>query len=270
MKIHPSAIVEPGATLAEDVEVGPYSLIGEHVVLGSGCRVGVHCVLEGYTTVGMNNYFYTGVVIGSIPQDLKYKGEKTSIEIGNNNNFREFVTVNRGTVEGGGKTRIGNNIHIMAYTHIAHDCEIHDGVIIANGGTLGGHVEIGEKAILGGLVGIHQFVRIGKLSIIAACSKATQDVIPFSTVFGNPARVYGLNQVGLNRAGISKEIQRDLKRTLHLLFGAGLSRKEALEEIRLQCGESAEVKELVAFIQSSQRGICTRVRHPMKEMSWND
>lgn len=270
MNIHSTAIIHPGAELSDDVTVGPYSIVGPHVVIGKGCFIGSHCVLEGETRIGENNRFYTGAVIGTIPQDLKYRGQRTSLEIGNNNNFREYVTVNCGTVEGGGKTRIGSNAHIMAYSHIAHDCVIQDGVIIANAGTLGGHVEIGERAIVGGLVGIHQFVRIGKLSIIGACSKAAQDVIPFSAVIGTPVRVYGLNQVGLNRAGISEEVQRDLKQALHLLFGEGLSQKEALEEIQKSCGESGEVKELVAFIESSKRGISTRVRHRTEELSWNE
>lgn len=270
MTIHPTAIIHPGAHLADDVTVGPYSLIGPKVTVGKGCVIASHCILEGNTRIGENNRFYTGAVIGTIPQDLKYRGQETFLEIGNNNNFREYVTVNCGTVEGGGKTQIGNHAHIMAYSHIAHDCVVRDGVIIANAGTLGGHVELGEQAIVGGLVGIHQFVRIGRLSIIGACSKATQDVIPFSAVFGCPVRVYGLNQVGLKRAGISEEIQRHLKQALHLLFGAGLPQKEALEEIRRTCGESSEVKELVAFIETSKRGISTRVRHRTEELSWND
>ena len=269
MKTHPSAVIYPGAKLAPDVEVGPYSIIGEHVVLGSGSSIGAHCVLTGHTTIGMNNHFYTGAVIGSIPQDLKYKGEKTFLEIGNNNNFREYVTVNCGTLQGGGKTRIGNDVHIMAYSHIAHDCIIRDGVIIANGGTLGGYVEIGEKAFLGGLVGIHQFVRVGKLAMIAACSKATQDVIPFSAVFGYPARVYGLNTVGLKRAGMSLGAQRDLKQAFHLLFEEALSRQDALQVIQKNFGKSGEVKELVTFIENSKRGICRRA-NSAEESSWSD
>ena len=271
MTIHPTAVIYPGAKLAPDVEVGPYSVIGEHVVLGSGSSVGAHCVLTGHTTIGMNNHFYTGATIGSIPQDLKYKkGEETFLEIGNNNNFREYVTVNCGTIEGGGTTRIGNNVHIMAYSHIAHNCVIHDGVIIANGGTLGGHVEIGERAILGGLVGIHQFVRIGKLSIIGGVSKVVQDVIPFATVDGHPARVYGLNRLGLKRAGIKTDVQENLKHALKLLFRSGLSREEALQKIKRECGQSPEIAHLVDFIQHSERGICSRVRGREKEILWND
>jgi len=270
MKIHSTAVIHPNAKLAPDVEIGPHSVIGEHVAIGDGSSVGAHCVLDGYTTIGTNNHFYTGAVIGSIPQNLKYKGEKTFLEIGNNNNFREYVTVNCGTVEGGGTTRIGNDVHIMTYSHIAHDCVVHDGVIIANNGTLGGHVEIGERAILGGLAGVHQFVRIGRLSIVGGHSKATQDVLPFVTVDGHPARVYGLNLIGLKRAGISKEIQHALKQALQILFRSSFSRKEALEEIRRQCGPSAEVKEFVDFIERSERGICTRARLQTEEPVWND
>lgn len=269
MKIHPTAVIYPGAQLADDVTVGPYSIIEEHVVVGKGSSVGTHCVLKGHTTIGEHNRFYTGAVIGEIPQDLKYKGEKTFLEIGDNNNFREYVTVNTGTAEGGGTTRIGNHVHIMAYSHIAHDCLIHDGVIIANNGTLGGHVEIGERAILGGLVGIHQFVRVGKLAMIAACSKATQDVIPFSAVFGSPARLYGLNSVGLKRAGMDLKIQKDLKQAFHLLFEGALSREEALKEIQKNFGKRSEVKELVAFVGNSKRGICRRA-NAVEESSWSD
>lgn len=270
MRIHPTAVIHPGTKLAPDVEIGPYSIIGEHVSLGSGCVVGAHCVLEGHTTIGKNNRIHTGAAIGGAPQDLKYQGQETSLEIGDNNNFREYVTVNIGTVEGGGTTRIGNNVHIMAYSHIAHDCIIHDGVIIANGGTLGGHVEIGEKAIVGGLVALHQSVRVGKLSIIGGCSKAVQDVIPFAMIDGHPARVYGLNLLGLKRAGIPPEVQRHLKRALQLLFRSGLSREAALERIERECGQSSEVLHLMDFVRSSERGICTRVRGREKEILWSE
>jgi len=270
MKLHPTAVVHPGANLAEDVEVGPYSIIGAHVTLGNGCVVGAHCVLEGHTTIGENNRIHTGAAIGGAPQDLRYQGQETFLEIGNNNNFREYVTVNIGTVEGGRTTRIGNHVHIMAYSHIAHNCEIHDGVIIANGGTLGGHVEIGEKAIVGGLVGIHQFVRVGKLSIIGGCSKLVQDAIPFATLDGHPARVYGLNLLGLKRAGIPNDIQQHLKHALQFLFRSGLSRDAALERIERECGESPEVLHLMDFVRRSERGICTRVWGREKEALWNE
>ena len=270
MNIHPTAIVHKGAKLADDVTVGPYSVIEEHVEIGKGAVIGSHCVLKGYTTIGENNHFFTGAVIGEIPQDLKYKGEKTFLEIGNNNSFREYVTVNTGTAEGEGKTRIGNDVHIMAYTHIAHDCHVADNVIIANGGTLGGHVEIGEKATLGGLVGIHQFVRVGKLAMVSAFSKSVKDVIPFSLVGGNTTRVYGLNSIGLKRAGIAPEVQGNLKQAFHLLFKGSLSHQEALDEIRKRCGGSDEIREFLSFIESSKRGICTRDRQDAEGVSWSE
>ena len=270
MSIHPTAIVHPKAKVASDVTVGPYSLIGEKVVMGKGCWVGSHCVIEGRTHIGENNRFYTGAVIGTIPQDLKYKDEETSLEIGDDNNFREYVTVNLGTVEGGGKTRIGNHVHIMAYSHIAHDCSVGDDVIIANNGTLGGHVEIEEKAIIGGFGTMHQFVRVGKLAIVGGCSKVTQDVLPFVTVSGDPARVYGLNHLGLKRVGMKPEIQRELKRALQILFRQSLLREEALERIEAECGQSPEVAHFVDFIRRSKRGICTPVRHAAKEPLWSD
>ncbi|MFH1857453.1 MAG: acyl-ACP--UDP-N-acetylglucosamine O-acyltransferase [Candidatus Omnitrophota bacterium] len=269
MNIHVTAVIHPEAKLAADVTVGPCSIIGADVILGRGCWVGPHCVLEGHAKIGEDNRFYTGAVIGSIPQDLKYKGEPTFLEIGSHNNFREYVTVNTGTVEGGGVTRIGNNNHIMAYAHIAHDCVVEDGTIIANNGTLGGHVTIGQKAIVGGLAGIHQFVRVGRLSILGGCSKAVQDVIPFAAVDGHPARVYGLNAVGLRRSGVSTETQLDHKRAFRILF-SGCAQKEALESIERECGTSAEVKELVAFVRQSKQGICTRARRAAGEASWND
>ncbi len=276
MNIHPTAIVHPKAELADDVTVGPYTIIEEHVTLGKGCVVGNHCLLTGYTRIGENNRIYTGAVIGEIPQDLKYKGEEGRLEIGDDNNFREYVTVHIGTTGGRMTTRIGNRVHMMAYCHVAHDCIVHDGAIIANNGTLGGHVEIGEGAIVGGLSAVHQFVRIGKLAIVGGCSKAVQDILPFVMANGSPARVYGLNLVGLKRAGLPKETQHHLKQALRILFESALSREEALKEIERQYGRTPEVKMLIDFVRSSKRGVSVRVRHrrpaaiPEKEALWSD
>jgi len=254
-KIHSTAIVHPKAILAEKSCVGPYSIIGSGVSIGAGTDVGAHCVIEGDTKIGKNCRIFTGAVIGSIPQDLKFKGEKTSLEIGDNNIIREYVTVNLGT-KTTGKTVIGNNNLFMAYSHVAHDCRVGNAVIIANGGTLAGNVVIEDKAILGGLVGIHQFVRVGTFSIIGGFSKVIQDIPPYSTCDGRPAKFYGLNVIGLRRAGFKEKIKKDLKTAFRILFQSGLSISHALQEIKKQLPPSEEVRHLIEFIKNSERGIC--------------
>jgi len=254
MRVHPTAIVSKKAKLAKDLEVGPYAVIGDNVALGAGCRIGAHCVIEGNTTLGKNCDIFSGVVAGSPPQDLKYKGEKSFLEIGDNNIIREYVTLNTGTGEGG-KTIVGNNNLLMAYSHIAHDCIVSNDCIIANSGALAGHVIIEDKAVVGGLVAIHQFVRVGKLSIIGGCSKVVQDIPPYSTCDGHPARVYGLNLIGLRRSGVAKESIDKLGHAFKILFHLGLSLKHALEKIEQELEVNNEVAYLVNFISSSQRGI---------------
>jgi len=272
MTIHSTAIVRPGATVAETVQVGPYSVIGEHVTIGEGTRIGSHCVIEGHTQIGRDNQIYTGVVLGSIPQDLKYKGQDTFLQIGDRNNFREYVTVNVGTIEGGEITRVGSDCHIMAYSHIAHDCQIGNSVIMANAATLAGHVTLEDKVILGGLVGVHQFVRVGTFSIVGGCTKLTQDIVPYAMVDGRPSVIFGVNREGLKRAGVSHETQQGLKRAFKILFESGLPRKEALDEIRVQCGTLEEINTLMCFVERSERGICMRIPQRLheKEAAWND
>jgi UDP-N-acetylglucosamine acyltransferase len=255
MKIHPTAVVHPKANLADDLEVGPYSIIDENVTIGSHNKIGAFCCLEGWTVLGKNNRIFTGAVIGSIPQDLKFKGEKTYLKIGDNNIIREYVTINRGT-QAKGETVIGNNNLLMAYSHIAHDCIIGNDTIIANVGTLAGHVTIEDMAIVGGLVAIHQFVRVGTLSIIGGCSKVVQDIPPYSTCDGHPTKVYGLNAVGLRRAGISSEVLTNLKSAFKILFNSGLSTSHALERIEKEIPKSPEVLHLIKFVRSSERGVC--------------
>lgn len=255
VKIHPSAIVNPCASLGENVEIGPYSVVGANVSIEEGTVIGAHCLIEGNTKIGRFCRIFTGAVIGSIPQDLKYKGEETCLEIGDNNIIREYVTINLGT-KATGKTIIGNNNLIMAYSHIAHDCRIGNGVIIANVGTLAGHVTIEDKAVIGGMVAIHQFVRVGTLSIIGGCSKVIQDIPPYSTCDGHPARFYGLNVVGLRRAGIKVEVRDALKTALKLLFKSKFSISHALEEIEKNIPTYPEIKHLIEFVRNSQRGVC--------------
>lgn len=254
MNIHITAIVDKKAQLADSVEVGPYSFIGPNVKIGGKTVIGAHVVIDGYTTIGKNNRIFTGAVIGSITQDLKYKGDKSYVTIGDNNIIREYVTVNMGTSKDS-STVIGNDILLMAYSHVAHDCVIKDGAIIANCGTFAGYVTIEEKAVIGGLTGIHQFVRIGRLAIIGGCSKVVQDVVPYSNCDGHPLKVYGLNTVGLERAGIPQESRTYLKKAFKILFNSGLTISHALERIKSEVPECPEVNYLIEFVGASERGI---------------
>ena len=253
--IHSTAQIAPGAQLAEDVEVGHYTIIGPEVKIGPGTRIGEHCLITGDTTMGKNCQIFTGAVIGSIPQDLKYKGEKTKLIIGDNNTIREYVTINVGT-QASNKTVIGNNNHIMAYAHIAHDCVIGNNVILANVGTLAGHIIIEDWAIVGGLAAVHQFVRIGTLAIVGGCSKVIQDIPPYSMCDGHPARVRSLNKVGLKRGGINKEAKTNLKHAFTILFNSGLTIPHALKKVRAEVPPLPEVTHLINFIKNSQRGVC--------------
>lgn len=254
MKIHPTATVSKKAKLAQDIQVSPYTIIGDNVVIGSKTKIGAYCVIEGNTTIGKHCEIFTGAVLGSRPQDLKYKGERSFLEIGDNNIIREYSTFNPGTGKNS-RTVIGNNNLFMAYSHIAHDCIIGNNCIIANNGTLAGHVTIEDKAVVGGLVAIHQFVRVGRLSIIGGCSKVVQDIPPYSTCDGHPARIYGLNLIGLRRNGIPKESITQLNRAFKILFNASLSMKHALEKLDKEIKPRNEVLYLINFIKNSQRGI---------------
>ncbi len=264
MQIHPTAIVSKKAKLADNIQVGPYTIITDNVVIGRATKIHAYCVIEGNTTIGSGCEIFTGAVIGSRPQDLKYKSEKSFLEIGDNNIIREYSTFNLGTGEGG-KTIVGNSNLFMAYSHIAHDCIVGNNCVIANNGTLAGHVTIEDRAVVGGLVAIHQFVRIGMLSIIGGCSKVVQDIPPYSTCDGHPARVYGLNLVGLRRSGISKDSIEQLDRAFKILFNTGLTAKHALEKVKEEVPPGNEVSYLINFIKNSQRGIVRSCRKPKEE-----
>ena len=255
MKIHPTAIVDTKAKLADDVEVGPYAIIGPHAEIKKASKIASNAVIDGYTTIGENCRIFTGACVGTIPQDLKYKGGKSFLKIGNNNIIREYVTINPGT-KVGGVTSIGAGNLLMAYSHVAHDCIVGNGCIIANSGTLAGHVELEDKVVMGGLAAIHQFVRVGKLSIIGGCSKVVQDIPPFSTCDGHPAKVYGLNLVGLRRANISKDAQGALKKSFKILFHSGLSFRHVVDRVYQEAGHFEEVDYLIDFIKNSKRGMC--------------
>jgi UDP-N-acetylglucosamine acyltransferase len=254
MNIHPTAVVSKKANLAESAAIGPFSVIGDGVTIGGKVKIGSHCVIEGNTALGEGCEVYTGAVIGSRPQDLKYKDEKSYLKIGKGNIIREYCTLNPGTKEGS-STVVGDNNLIMAYSHVAHDCRVGNHCVIANAGTLAGHVTIEDGAVIGGLVAIHQFVRVGAFSIIGGCSKVVQDIPPYSTCDGHPARIYGLNLVGLRRNGVSKESIEQLDRFFKILFNSGLTRVHALERIQDEKALSKEAAYLVEFVKTSQRGL---------------
>ena len=254
MNIHKTAVISPGAELADDVSVGPYAIINDNVKIGAGTKLEAHCIIDSYTTIGRDCHVFYGAVIGSITQDKKFEGKKSFLEIGDNNIIREYVTINRGTEENS-RTRIGNDNLLMAYTHIAHDCQIGNGVIIANCGTLAGHVAVEDKVIIGGLAGTHQFVRIGELSIIGGCSKVVQDIVPYSMSDGHPAKIYGVNSIGLERADLPDEARESLKKAFKILFSMKLNTKSALSKIEKELPPSKEISKLVNFIKSSERGI---------------
>ena len=259
MQIHATAIVSKKAKLADNVEIGPYTVITDNVEIGPGTKIGSHCLIEGNTSIGKKCEIFTGAVVGSRPQDLKFKGEKSFLIIGDNNIIREYCTFNPGTQEGS-KTAVGNNNLFMAYSHIAHDCLVGNDCVIANNGTLAGHVTIEDNAVVGGLAAVHQFVRVGTLSIIGGCSKVVQDIPPYSTCDGHPAMVYGLNLVGLRRHKYTKEAIEQLDRAYKILFNSGLLVKHALEKVAKEIEKTKEVSYLVNFIKNSQRGIAHSCR----------
>jgi UDP-N-acetylglucosamine acyltransferase len=255
-KIHPSAVIDPKARLADDVEIGPYVVIEGEVELGSGCAVGPFCRFEGPVTVGPANRFVSHASIGAPPQDLKFKGDPTRLEIGPGNLFREFVTVHRGTPGGGGVTRLGGHSLYMIGSHIAHDCQVGDYVIFANNGTLAGHVHVGSFATVGALSAVHQFCAVGEYAFIGGGTIATKDVLPFmKTVGSRPARCFGPNTVGLERKGFSEDRLRALKTAWRHLHSAKLTTTEALERIGDELAGAPDAMRLVEFIRASERGV---------------
>ena len=258
INVHKTAVIHSGAKLSSGVNVGPYSVIEGGVTLGDNVRIGSHCMLTGQTTIGRNCKIYTGAVIGSAPQGKKHTSDdNVFLNIGENNIIREYVTINPGTVEGGSKTVVGDDNLIMAYSHIAHDCIIGNKCVMANAATLGGHVTIEDGAMVGGLCAVHQFVRLGRLSIIGGCSKVVQDVPPFSMCDGHPAKVVNTNVIGLQRSDISQKSIRGLKRAFKLLFRSGLSKKSALESIAQEIEPCPEIEHLIFFAKTSDRGLCS-------------
>jgi UDP-N-acetylglucosamine acyltransferase len=254
-QVHATALVHPGARLADGVQVGAYSIIGEHVVVGEGTWIGPHVVIEGHTRLGRDNRVFQFASIGAPPQDKKYAGEPTRVEIGDRNTFREGVTVNRGTAEDAGVTRIGDDNWLMAYVHVAHDCEVGSRTIMANYTGLAGHVAVGDWAILGGATVVHQFVRIGAHSFTSMGAYLAQDLPPYVMAAGNMARPFGINSEGLRRRGFSAEAIGRVKRAYRTLYRAGLDFEGAKRELAVQAAEAPEVRALLEFVEQSKRGI---------------
>ena len=252
--IHPTAIIHPESQLGANCEVGPYCAIGEHVTLGEGCKLLSHVVIGGHTRLGKHNEVFPFASIGLRTQDLKWQGGLTRVEIGDDNTFREGVTIHSATEEGG-VTRIGSHNNLLAYVHIAHDCQLGNHIIMSNFAGLAGHVGVDDHAVLGGYVAVHQFCRVGRLAMVGGCSKLRQDMPPFMLADGSPAEVRTINKIGLERTGVSEEAQTALKLCYKLLFREGLTVSNALEKIEQEVPPLPEVQHLLNFVRTSERGI---------------
>lgn len=257
MSIHPTAIIDAGSTLAPDVEIGPYAIVGKHVTIGKGTTVGAHAVVGDWTEIGENNRIFHLASVGPASQDLKYRGEECWTRIGNNNIIREFATIHRGTVTGISETVIGNGNLFMSYSHVAHDCRIGSGVVMANAATLAGHVTVEDNVILGGLVAVQQFTTIGAHAMLGGGSLVNLDIPPYMIATpGNPyIKLRGINMVGLKRRGFSEDTISKLKKAYKALFMAGLKLPDAIARVKTEITESPEVEYLLAFIERSERGI---------------
>ncbi len=252
--IHSTAVVHPDAKLGEGVIIGPGAVIGENVVIGDGTQIGANVVVGGWTTIGKNCEIYPGAAVGLEPQDLKFKGEKSFCNIGDGTVIRECVTISRATGEGE-ETRIGNNCLFQACTHIAHNCLVGNNVIMSNCAGLAGHVVVEDRVVIGGIAGVHQFVKIGRNAMVGGMAKVVQDIPPYVIADGQPARVIGLNSVGLSRAGISEEVRHDLKQAFRIIYRSGYSLSRAIEEMELQLNSSVEIENLLRFLRNADRGI---------------
>lgn len=256
MNVHPTAIVDRAAKIPASCKIGPYCVVGPQVELGESCELISHVVVEGPSKIGARNRFFPFSSIGFGPQDLTYKGEPTRLEMGDDNTVREFVTLNRGTVKGGGITRIGNHTLIMAYTHVAHDCVVGNHVILANAATLGGHVTVEDWAVVGALCPVHQFVRIGAHSYIGGGTTITRDVLPFSkTAAERGTHAYGLNAIGLERRGFSKERLRKIHHAYKVLLASKLNTSQALEKLKSETDRGEDIEMLIRFVEASERGV---------------
>jgi len=256
LDIHPTAIVHPQAKIGPGVKIGAYSLVGENVQIGKDTVLDSHVVVEGWTQIGERCHLFPFVSVGAAPQAVRYRGELTLLTVGHDNVIREFVTINRGTAEGGGETKVGSGNLIMAYSHIAHDCQIGNRVILANGSTLAGHIYVEDFAIVGGLVAIHQFVRVGCYAIIGGASAVPQDVPPYMVAAGNRARLFGLNNIGLKRHNFSESTMAALKQAYRILFRSHLTLHKALDRVEKEVPELPEIRHLIDFLKKTKRGVC--------------
>jgi len=255
MQIHSTAVVSAKAQIGSGCYIGPFSVIGDEVTLGEGVRIDSHCVIDGRTRIGAETRIFPFVSIGLPPQDLKFAGESTETEIGRRSRIREFVTIHRGTSGGGGLTKIGDDCFLMAQAHVAHDCQLGNGVIMANAATLAGHVLVDDGANIGAYSGVHQFCRVGREAYVGGYSVVVKDALPFALTVGNHAKCYGLNKVGIRRRGYSGETIAALHHAFHLLLSSKLNTTQALERIRAEIKDSSEVDELVRFVETSKRGV---------------
>ncbi len=253
-RIHPSAIVSPDAEIASDVEIGAFAIIGENCSIASGCVISARATLERNVSLAKNVQVGIGTILGGLPQDLKFAGEETSVEIGEGTVIREYTTINRGTAHSF-KTTVGRNCLLMSYVHLAHDCHIGDNVILSNVVQLAGHVTVEDRAIISGLSAAHQFVRIGRQSFIGGCSRVSKDIPPFLKAVGNPVKLYGLNTVGLQRGGMDDATILELKRAYRLLFRSDHNVTQAIERAQNELEPLPEVKELIRFVEASERGV---------------
>jgi len=263
-KIHETAIIAPGAKLGANVTVGPYAVIDDKVVIGDGTIIHPHVVITGNTIIGKNCEFFQGASIGEAPQDLKYKGEDTKTIIGDGVVVRECATIHRAVGEGN-ETRLGNNVLMMAYTHVAHNCIVGNNVIMSNVATLAGHVIVEDRAVIGGLTAIHQFTKIGRNCMCGGMSRISQDVPPFVIVAGNPAHVSGLNSVGISRAGISMEVRKELKKAYKILYNSGLSLPDAITTMEQELDSYEEVEHFMRFLRTVERGICRNTSRSIRD-----
>jgi UDP-N-acetylglucosamine acyltransferase len=255
--IHPSALVDPGAQLGHDVHVGPFCVIDADVIIGDRTKVDAHARIHRHTRLGADNHIYSFAFVGGDPQHLKYLGEPTLLEIGDRNLIREYTTLHRGTVSGGGATRIGSDCLFMAYAHVAHDCVVGDNVIMANAATLGGHVQVGSKAVLGGLCAVHQFARVGEYAFVGGKAGISLDIPPYMITTGTPAKLYGPNVIGMKRQGFSAEAVSNIEKAYKLIWRSGKKRQDAITEVGLACPDSPEVSILLDFLQTTTRGVTT-------------
>jgi UDP-N-acetylglucosamine acyltransferase len=253
-RVHPTAIVAADAQLGADVEIGPFAIVGEGCALGNGCVLGPRATLDSNVTLGANVHVGPGSIVGGAPQDVKYRGEQTTVEVGDGTVIREYTTINRGTTHSF-KTTIGKSCFIMSYVHLGHDCHVGDGVVLVNGVQLAGHVTVEDRAIISGLTAVHQFVRIGRFSFIGGCSRVAQDVPPYTRAVGNPIKLYGLNSVGLRRNNFPDDVLRELKRAYRLFFRSELNLSQALQRAESELRPLPEVQEFVRFVSDTNRGV---------------